>query len=235
MSGTSMDGIDLSLIKTDGLNYTKIILEKEYSYSHSYKKKLKKLINELPVSKKNQILYAHNNEDFITYEFLKYIKRFINMIDQNLYKIDLIGLSGQTIFHNPNKRYSIQLGSSKEIYRKIEIPIISNFRQKDLLNGGQGAPIGSFYHKSILDKIGKKACIINLGGISNITFTDKKNLISYDMGPANALIDDLTNHFSEENAIDAWESFKEVWKTAKKELPRNGIKMIMNLGPKNRK
>ena len=67
------------------------------------------------------------------------------------------------------------------------------------MNGGQGAPIGSFYHKSILDKINKKACIVNLGGISNITFSNKSNLISYDMGPANALIDDLCNFYYNKN------------------------------------
>ena len=57
----------------------------------------------------------------------------------------------------------------------IKIPVVLNFRQNDLLNGGQGAPIGSFYHKSILDKINKQACIINLGGIANITYITNKN------------------------------------------------------------
>ena len=65
--------------------------------------------------------------------------------------------------------------------------MICNFRKKDLINGGQGAPIGSFYHKSILNKVNKRACIINLGGIANITFSNIKNLISFDMGPANTL------------------------------------------------
>ena len=200
MSGTSMDGIDFSLIKTDGKNYTQIIFEKNYEYSESYRKKLNKLINSLPKTKKSQFLYAKNNEKLITDKFIKYIKNFIQTIKPKLYKIDLIGLSGQTIFHNPKKKYSIQLGSGKEIYKKIKIPIIVNFRKNDLLNGGQGAPIGSFYHKSILDKINKKkACIINLGGIANITFTNRKKLISYDMGPANALIDDLCKHFYKKN------------------------------------
>ena len=198
MSGTSMDGVDFSLIKTDGINNTQIVFEKDYKYTENYRKKIKKLIKNLPKSKNKQFLYARKNEKFITDKFLQYIKKFIKIIEPNIHKIDLIGLSGQTIFHNPNKKYSLQLGSGKEIYKKTKIAIISNFRQKDLLNGGQGAPIGSFYHKSILNKINKKACIINLGGIANITFANRKKLISFDIGPANALVDDLCNYFYKE-------------------------------------
>ena len=199
MSGTSMDGVDYSLIQTNGTDYTKIIIENSYKYSNNYKLKLKKLIKNLPKSKEKQFKYVKNNEKFITNNFLKHTKKFIKLINLKLYTINLIGLSGQTIFHNPSKKYSIQLGSGLEIYKKLNIPIISNFRQKDLLNGGEGAPIGSFYHKSILDKINKKACILNLGGIANITFANKKNLISYDLGPANVLIDDLSNYFYKKN------------------------------------
>ena len=195
MSGTSMDGLDLSLIKTDGKNYTKIIFEKNYEYSFNYRKKIKKLIKNLPKTKFSQLLYVKKNEKFITNKFLHYIKQFIKTIKPRIINIDLIGLSGQTIFHNPNQKYSIQLASAKEIYKKLKIPIIANFRQNDLFYGGQGAPIGSFYHKNILDKINKKACIINLGGIANITFANHKKLISYDMGIANALVDDLCNYF----------------------------------------
>ena len=199
MSGTSMDGIDISFIKTDGRDYTKIIYEKKFEYSENYRNKLKKLIKNLPKNKKDKLTYTKKKEKFITNNFLKYIKKFIKNIKTKSIRIDLIGLSGQTIFHNPNKGFSIQLGSGKEIYEKTRIPIIVDFRQNDLLNGGQGAPIGSYYHKSILDRIDKKACIINFGGIANITYKNKNTLIAYDMGPANALIDDLCFYFYKKN------------------------------------
>ena len=191
MSGTSMDGLDCSLIETDGQKYTKVINEKMYKYSNLYQKKLKNLIFNLPKGKKKQIKYSKENEIFVTKNIIRITKKFIKFIKYDLNKIDLIGLSGQTIIHNPEKNYSIQLCSGKELNIQIKIPVISNFRQKDLRFGGQGAPIGSFYHKNILDKINKKAAIINLGGVANITFSNKKKLISYDMGPSNALIDDL--------------------------------------------
>ena len=197
MSGTSMDGVDLSLIKTDGMNYTKIVYEKNYKYSNSYKHKLKKLIINLPKTKKNQFIYSKKNEYFVTDSYIKYIKKFLKKIKFNNINIniELIGLSGQTIFHNPDKGYSIQLGNGKEVYEEINIPVIVNFRQNDLFHGGQGAPIGTFYHKSILNKIKEKACIINLGGVANITFINNNKLTAFDIGPANALIDDLCFYY----------------------------------------
>ena len=199
MSGTSMDGIDLSLIKTDGKKLIEILCEKNYKYTNKYRNKLRELIKKLPKSKKDKILFSKENENFITYNFIKNIKRFIKFIKFKQNKIDLIGLSGQTIYHNADEKISIQLGCAKEIYKEINIPIIYDFRQNDLKNGGQGAPIGSFYHKIILNRIQKKVCIINLGGIANLTIFNRGNLISYDMGPANTLIDDLCKHFYKKN------------------------------------
>ena len=195
MSGTSMDGIDFSLLRTDGKNYAEILIEKNYIYSENYRKKLKTLIKNLPNSKYNKLRFAKKNEEFITKNFLQYIRKFIKIIKPKFNKIDLIGLSGQTIFHNPMKGYSIQLASGKKINKKLNIPTVGNFRENDLINGGQGAPIGSFYHKYILNKIDNKACIINLGGIANITYAKKEKIISFDMGPANALVDDLCTYF----------------------------------------
>jgi len=195
MSGTSMDGLDCSLIKTDGVKYLKIINEYSYPYKSNYKEKLIYLINNLPQGKKNQIDYTKKNENFITDEIIKIIKKFLSKTKYNIKKIDLIGFSGQTIIHNPKKNYSIQLGSAQEIYNKIKIPIVSDFRKKDLIYGGQGAPIGCFYHKFLLEKIDKKAAIINIGGVSNISLLYKKRLLGYDLGPGNSLIDDLTYFF----------------------------------------
>ena len=72
-------------------------------------------------------------------------------------KFDYISLSGQTIFHNPVKKISIQLGNAKRVSNTFKTNVISNFREKDIKNGGQGAPIGAYYHKLLLEKINKKA------------------------------------------------------------------------------
>ena len=171
MTGTSIDGLDCSLIETNGINYVKILKEKSYEYTHNYSKKIRKIINNLPKNKTKQIKYLKLNEEFITNKILQLIKLFIKEMNIKKNDIDLIGFSGQTIVHNPNNKYTIQLGSGKKIYKTLLIPTISNFRENDIKNGGQGAPIGSYYHKFLLKEFNKKAAIINLGGISNITYS----------------------------------------------------------------
>ena len=196
MSGTSMDGIDISLIETDGNEKVFVITEKSYEYSNNYKNKLKNLAK-LYYSKIN--INNKKKENFVTKKFIRMINKFIkdNKINRN--SIDYIGFSGQTIFHNPFKKKSIQLGSCKEIQKKIKIKVVGDFRDNDVQNGGQGAPIGAFYHKYIINKVSNNSAILNIGGISNISLIKDKKLIAFDMGPGNSLIDDLMLFFYKKN------------------------------------
>ena len=195
MSGTSMDGIDFSYIKTDGKDYVKIIYEYNYNYSLNYQLKLKKIINKKPdhFTKIKKYFYSYESE--VTKIFIKYINKFIKRCKIKNEEIDLIGLSGQTMYHNPEKNISIQLGSGKIISNYFKINVVTNFRDKDINNNGQGAPIGAYYHKYLLSRSNKKAIIINLGGVANFTQLINRRLKSTDIGPSNAIIDDLTNHF----------------------------------------
>ena len=195
MTGTSMDGLDCSLVNTNGINYCKIIEEYQFDYNIRYKNKLKKLINNLPKTKNKRILYANINEVFITKEIIRIIKIFLKKIKYKKKNIDLIGFSGQTIFHDPKNKYSLQLGSGQKIYKKLKIPVITNFRDNDINNNGQGAPIGCFYHKYLIEKINRKSVILNIGGVSNITSIIGNKLIGFDSGPGNSLIDDLFYYY----------------------------------------
>jgi len=197
MSGTSMDGLDCSYIETDGKNYTKIIFEKTYKYSNLYKNKLKKIINIYNYN--NKIINILKYEDFITNKFIQIINQFILEYKIKKYKVNFIGVSGQTIYHSVKYKKSIQLGSCKKIQKSLNINIIGNFRDNDIKNGGQGAPIGAYYHKYLLNKIAKNAAIINIGGVSNITYVKNKKLIAFDIGPGNSLIDDLMFNFYKKN------------------------------------
>ena len=91
MSGTSMDGVDFSLIKTDGINNTQIIFEKNYKYTENYRKKIKKIIKNLPKSENKQFLYAKKNEKFITdiekacSDFVEFMRRYVENVDPSLY------------------------------------------------------------------------------------------------------------------------------------------------------
>ena len=199
MSGTSMDGLDCSIIETDGNEYSKILLEQTFLYSSNYIAELKKIIKYLPQHKNKQFIYSRKKEIIINKEIIKIIKNFLTISKKNKINIDLIGFSGQTIYHNPQQKYSLQLGSGKWIFEKTKIPTVSNFRDNDLKNNGQGAPIGAFYHKHILKTIKGVNAIINIGGVSNITYINKKKLYSYDICQGNSLIDDLCYYFFKKN------------------------------------
>ena len=195
MSGTSMDGIDISLVKTNGTNIVRIINEKSYDYSLQIQNKIKKIVKKKPSNKNKIFKYFIKNEYLINDLYIYFIRKFLNEFKNNIHSIDFISLSGQTVYHKPLENITIQLGSGKVIANNFKIKTISDFRQNDIKNKGQGAPIGSYYHRYILNKYDNKSIIINLGGIANFTAIYKRIVVSSDIGPANCIIDDLTNYF----------------------------------------
>jgi len=189
MSGTSMDGIDISLISSDGKKSYKHIKSKFYSYKKSTKTILSKLVDSLTVSK-HSLAHLRSVEELITFEYITALKKFLK--DENLLKIDLIALHGQTIFHDPINKSSIQLCDEVKIKGVFNLPIVSDFRQKDLSLGGQGAPLTPIFHKLLMLKLKMTPpiCFVNIGGISNITVVnDKEQIFAYDTGPGMCLLD----------------------------------------------
>ena len=196
MSGTSMDGVDISLIKTDGENYFERILDKYYDFPKSlYEKliKLRKIINS------REDLDNHHAEIKDTERnFTLFHATIINdIISQN--EIDIVGLHGQTIFHSPKDKISIQIGDGKLLSQLIKKKVIFNFRKNDIENNGQGAPLTPIFHNLIAAnniknlKANTSLSFLNIGGISNMTKINKNfnpNLMEgFDIGPGNCLID----------------------------------------------
>ena len=191
MSGTSGDGVDASIIKTDGINKYETIKDKYFEYdSDIYKDihKLKEKIHKIEDLKtyKNEI---NNLERGITIFHAKIIEE-LKISDESI-----IGFHGQTIFHNPKEKVSKQIGNGKLLSQLTNKKVIFNFRNNDILNGGQGAPLTPIFHHliSLQKKIDLPVCFLNIGGIANITIIkNKKNLselFSRDIGPGNCLID----------------------------------------------
>jgi len=109
--------------------------------------------------------------------------------------IDFVGFHGQTIFHDPENKITKQLGDGKLLSQLTKKNVVYNFRQKDLENGGQGAPLTPIFHnilsKNIYNKFKKEIPnILNIGGISNITTINNNNIVAFDIGPGNCLIDE---------------------------------------------
>ncbi|MBD1135909.1 anhydro-N-acetylmuramic acid kinase, partial [Pelagibacterales bacterium SAG-MED47] len=202
MSGTSLDGVDVSIIKSDGNKEYIPILDKYFKYDSQI---VKKLLNIRGKIKNHQDLIIHKEEiEKLEREITLFnAKAVTETLKISKSSIDLIGFHGQTIFHDPKKKISKQLGDGKLLSQLLKKKIIYNFRQNDLENGGQGAPLVPIFHNVLANKLNKKfnlkfpINILNIGGISNITITvDENNLwktekiYAYDIGPGNCLIDE---------------------------------------------
>jgi len=200
MSGTSMDGVDLSVIKSDGNDQFSSIYNSYKEYDDELYDQLISLRDKIS----NRIdLETHSKEiEVVEKKFTLFNSRLINDIIKNIDDdIDLIGFHGQTVFHDPKIQISKQLGDGRLLSCLFKKIVINNFRQNDLNHGGQGAPLTPIFH-TLVSKIIKKnfevklpVSIINIGGITNITQIkeDSSNPIdffAYDIGPGNCLIDD---------------------------------------------
>ena len=191
MSGTSGDGVDASIIRTNGINQYESIKDKYFEYDldiykdiHNLKEKIHKIEHLETYS--NEI---NNLERKITIFHAEVIKK-LSISDDTI-----IGFHGQTIYHNPKEKISRQLGNGKLLNQLTNKKIVFDFRNNDILNEGQGAPLTPVFHHlvSVQNDIKLPVCFLNIGGISNITIVKNKNnlseLISKDIGPGNCLID----------------------------------------------
>lgn len=187
MTGTSMDGIDISLVQTNGLDLNRLNRNYFYEYSFFTKKKLISILKEdIDFNLKRKKFL----DDFITHE------HYLALKDLDIVNVcDLIGFHGQTIYHNPKNKTSIQLGNPNKLAKLLKKDVIFDFRSNDIKKGGQGAPLAPIYHKFIIESLnlGLPSCIINIGGVSNLTYWDGENLIGFDTGPGNALIDEYSS------------------------------------------
>jgi len=198
MSGTSGDGVDASIIQSDGQNKYKVILDKYFEYDSNIYKNIHKLKEKINNSKDLKILSKE------TTELEKKITLFHTKVftDLSHEKIDLLGFHGQTIFHNAEEKISKQLGDGKLLSKLTKKNVIYNFRENDLKNGGQGTPLTPIFHKLLADnkKIDLPVTILNIGGIANITSIQEGNKIySSDIGPGNCLIDQWIRLNSDKN------------------------------------
>ena len=190
MSGTSADGVDASIIQSNGDNEYEVILDKYFKYNQSIYQNIHNLKEEINNSKDLENLSDKIQplEKEIT---LFHVKVVNEIIENSKFNIDFIGFHGQTIFHNAKERISKQLGDGKLLSKLTKKSVIYNFRQNDLKNGGHGAPLTPIFHKLLKKKFKlKNIRFINIGGIVNITnVSDNDNISGTDIGPGMCLID----------------------------------------------
>ena len=193
MSGTSGDGVDSSVISSNGKDRLNI----KYNRFDAYPINLSKKIHNL----KDSILEM---QDLLRYSVeIKELEDEITNFHANIalkiskkIEFDLIGFHGHTIYHNSNEKVSKQIGFGNILSKITNKTVVYDFRQNDIKNGGEGAPLSPIYHltlfKSLFNekKIKTPISVLNIGGISNITEIDKDfKITSMDIGPGNCLID----------------------------------------------
>jgi len=190
MSGTSGDGVDASIIQSDGDTEYKVILDKYFKYTqniynniHTLKDEINDSRDLLNLSKKIQLL-----EKEVT---LFHVNVVNEIIKESKLNIDFIGFHGQTIFHNAKEKISKQLGDGKLLSKLTQKTVIYDFRQNDLINGGHGAPLTPIFHKLLKTKFKiKEVTFVNIGGIVNTTtLWNNDNMSGTDIGPGMCLID----------------------------------------------
>lgn len=200
MSGTSMDGLDAVLIETDGQQAITVLDTASMHYSPDFQQRLKKceqLAHDIlqPTSKQDIIDDLHKRCDLnalireFTQNHLHLTQALLNNSGKQPHDIDALGFHGQTILHRPDLSITVQIGDPQWLHEQTGITVIHDFRHNDILHGGQGAPFAPLYHQARVDA----ACVVvNCGGIANITvIMDEKpeQLIAFDTGPGNTLID----------------------------------------------
>ena len=201
MSGTSLDGIDLSVIDSDGESKFSSIFDKYFKYDDHLVKKL--LLIRDKISNPNDIIRYKDQLKEIERDFTLFNAKIINeTLNTVSKKVDFIGFHGQTVYHNPSEKISMQIGDGNLLSQLTKKKVVFNFRQNDLNNGGQGAPLTPIFHNILANKVMRDfnqkspINIINIGGIVNITITveqkklwKSKNIAAFDIGPGNCLID----------------------------------------------
>ena len=198
MSGTSFDGIDISLTTTDG----KDVFNNHYNLYEQFNDELRNNLKQIKNSIKNtedlieikKTKLFTQTEDKITNLHIKLIKELI-LKSKN--EVNLIGFHGITLFHDAKKQFTYQLGNTEKLSKELKIPIVYNFRQNDLKHGGQGAPLAPVFHEFILQQLKNKNfdAVVNIGGISNISYIQNDKLFATDIGPGNCLLDEWSKIF----------------------------------------
>ena len=184
MSGTSLDGVDVALCKINS-STCKLVS----SYEHPFDKELKKEILHL-ISNKTMLKQLGSLNIKLGYLFAEAINNFISINKINIKNIQAIGLHGQTLWHEPHSAtpFSMQLGCANVVHSKTGIKVVSDFRNMDIANGGEGAPLTPAFHQFLFKNLGKGTAVLNIGGMSNITILGKE-LKGWDSGPGNVLMD----------------------------------------------
>jgi len=188
MSGTSIDGIDVALLETDGLSYVSPQGGEAFAYDKLFREQVRLTFGKKQGAEDPHVAWV---EQELTKRHAYAVQSFLEHQNLKAKDIDLIGFHGQTTWHSPKDRQTLQLGDGPLLATMTGIDVVHDFRSADVKAGGQGAPLVPLYHQALARDLPRPLAIVNIGGVSNVTWIGGEDeLLSYDMGPGNALLDD---------------------------------------------
>lgn len=195
MSGTSLDGVDIALIETDGRAVRAFGPSGYRPYAESERAVLRQALAEAAALSDRDARpgILAEAERVVTSVHAEAVSGFLTQNRIARENVDIVGFHGQTVLHRPADRLTVQIGDGAALARAIHIPVMHDFRAADVAAGGQGAPLVPVYHRALAQALGRDGpvAVVNIGGVSNITYIDGDTLIACDTGPGNALLDDF--------------------------------------------
>jgi anhydro-N-acetylmuramic acid kinase len=196
MSGTSLDGVDVAMIETDGKRVKAFGPSGYRPYTEAERRLLRQALTEavhLPQRDARPGI-LREAERVVTVAHAEAVASFTSHNGITCEDIDIVGFHGQTVLHRPAAGLTVQIGDAAALAKAIHIPVMHDFRAADVAAGGQGAPFVPVYHRALAQSLEREGpmVVLNIGGVSNITYIDGGDiLIACDTGPGNALLDDF--------------------------------------------
>ncbi len=191
MSGTSLDGIDVALIRTDGANVVERGSAQTYSYSDAQRRLLQAALKDAKgLERRDERPFGLVKAEAALTDW--HVQAVESFMKANPAAIDVIGFHGQTVIHRPEIGLTVQLGDGSALAKKLGVPVVYDIRAADVAAGGQGAPFVPVYHRALAASVPERPVVfVNIGGVSNITWIGAQgDMIAFDTGPGNAPMDD---------------------------------------------
>jgi anhydro-N-acetylmuramic acid kinase len=189
MSGTSLDGIDVAAIATDGHHQVTAGPALTFPYPDAFRERLRAVLGGVGPAADIAAVEVE-----LTRRHAEAVRQFRARHPQTA--IDLVGFHGHTILHRPAERRTWQIGDGALLARLTGVDVVADFRSADVAAGGEGAPLAPLYHAALAAKLSKPVVVLNLGGVGNVTWigAGPDDVLAFDTGPGNALIDDWVRH-----------------------------------------
>jgi anhydro-N-acetylmuramic acid kinase len=187
MSGTSMDGIDAALVRTDGEVADAAGPFVTIAYDDAFRAQLRACLGGARPSEIAAV------EEALTRAHADAVARLLDLAGLAPAAVDLIGFHGHTIMHAPDARRTWQIGDGALLAALTGIPVVNDFRGADVAAGGQGAPLVPLFHRALAAGLDTPLAVLNIGGVANVTWLGPGGaVLACDTGPGNALVDDWT-------------------------------------------